>query len=194
VIRGIFVIAVLNGLPAQATLLTFEELEDLQPVNHFYPGVVFTNAVAHAAGLSLNEAEVPPASGITAALNDGGSVTIMWESPVTSFQGLFTYNAPLLLTFFRGNIEAGTAVSAFANNLALSGDPGSSPNDPISFASPATFNSVRIDSAGAFAIDNVSFEAAAQLVPEPGLALPALVALLSISFASRGKPWNSHTC
>ena len=62
-------LAALGGLSARGDTITFEGLADLQPVDSFYSGVDFSNAVAHIAGLSLNDAELPPASGSTVALN-----------------------------------------------------------------------------------------------------------------------------
>src|SRR5262249_7422124 len=130
-----------------AATLTFEGLRDTQPVDGFYAGVAFSNTVAAIAGLSLNEAELPPASGSTVALNDVGPMGITWAAPITRFEALLTYTDPLTLTFFLNGVPVGSAASMFGNNLALSGEPGSSPNELLLFFRGNGFNSVRIESA-----------------------------------------------
>ncbi|HTF45410.1 MAG TPA: choice-of-anchor X domain-containing protein, partial [Terriglobales bacterium] len=180
-------LAALGGLSARGDTITFEGLADLQPVDSFYAGVDFSNAVAHIAGLSLNDAELPPASGSTVALNDGGPITIAWASPISQFGGQFTYTASLTLQFMLNGVPVGTAISAFDNNLALSGDPGSSPNDPILFERAAGFDSVRIDSIGSYGVDDVKFNATIQAVPEPSTAWP----LAMLLFAALTK-WHFH--
>jgi hypothetical protein len=134
--------------------------------------------VAHIAGISLNDAELPPASGITVALNEEGPITIDWNSPVTQFTALFTYTAPLTVNFFLSGVPVGNSTSAFGNNLALSGDPGSLPNEPISFSGGGTFDSIRIDSDGQYGVDDIFFDTAAQDVPEPANAAPVLLICL----------------
>jgi hypothetical protein len=167
------------------TILTFKGLNDLQSVDDFYAGVRFSNAVAHIAGLSLNEAEFPPASGSTVASNNGGPVTIAWTSPLTDFTGLFTYTAPLTLTFSLSGTPAGAAMSAFADNLALSGEPGSSPNEQISFHSASAFDSILIESEGSFGMDSIFFEKTVQVVPEPSTYIPIFVILTCALYVKR---------
>ena len=172
---------VLVSLPAHCTTLTFEGLQDLEAVNAFYPDVTFTNAIAEIAGFSLNDAEVPPLSGTTVALNDDGLITIDWVFPVFNFSGFFTYTAPLTVEFFLSGASVGTVTSAFGNNLALSGEPGSSPNEHLSFQN-TTFNSLQVQSSGAYAVDDISFDAAVQAVPEPGTAVSVIAGLLALLY------------
>lgn len=87
----VFASCLLTGFPILGNTLTFEGLEAAQGVDRFYSGVNFSHAVAAIAGIDLDDAELPPASGVTVALNDGGNMIIDWDSAVTSFEGLFTY-------------------------------------------------------------------------------------------------------
>jgi hypothetical protein len=182
-------LSVLAALPLwagtlSATTLTFEGLGDQQPVGSFYAGVTFTNAIAAIAGQSLNEFELPPASGVTVALNDGGAMVIEWSAPVINFSGLFTYTAPLTLNFFLGGSALGNSVaSAFGNNLAISGEPGSAPNEAISFGG-ILFDSVLIGVAdgGAYGVDDVLFGEGTgpQGTPEPATFLPVMMGLAGL--------------
>jgi hypothetical protein len=73
VLRACCVLVITAIVPVQAdTLLDFEGLGDLEAVDRFYPGVTFRNAIAEIAGFSLNDAEFPPASGVTVAVPNNG--------------------------------------------------------------------------------------------------------------------------
>ncbi len=92
---------------AQASVITFEGLSDLDIVTNQYAGqnAVFTNATAAVAppGGTLNEIDFPPTSGTTVVTNeidtdsdlipdDLGSIEIKFASfPVDSVSGYFTY-------------------------------------------------------------------------------------------------------
>ena len=167
-IAAVVGILILTGIPGRADTITFEELSDSQTVGDFYAGVVFNNAVAHTAGISLNDAEVPPHSGSNVILNDFGPIEIDWTNAIGDFEAFFTYTAPLEIDFLFDGKEVGSETTAFNNNLALSGDAGSSPNERIAFSGHGAFNEVRIESDGAYGIDDVSFDKAQQVTPEPG--------------------------
>jgi hypothetical protein len=188
-IAGLLLLA---ALPGFAATVTFEELSDSQVAGDFYSGVQFSNAVAHTAGISLNDAELPPHSGNTVVLNDLGPIQVDWASPVSDFQAFFTYAAHLTLEFSLDGNTIGTETSAFDNNLALSGDPGSSANERISFAGHGLFDSVRIESDGAYGLDDVSYGAVAQATPEPNLAPVILAAFLFAPYFLR-RIWRRST-
>ena len=174
----------LAGASARAgTVLTFEGLDDLQFVDNFYSGVTFNNAVALVAGFDLNDAEFPPLSGLTVATPAHAPLSIVFDAPITDFQAAFTHSDTLTLLFFLGPDQVGSVSSTFTNNLALSGDEGSSPNEILSFHNDLTFNSVQFSGGGIFVLDDVAFNAApgsTSDAPEPvgvGLAGIGLVAL-----------------
>jgi hypothetical protein len=122
----------------QAGTIDFESLPDGTLVTTQYPGLIFTNAIALTAGISLNEFEFPPRSGTTVISDFGGSLSIAFRTPIASFGGYFTYLVPLtLLALDAGGNPVASASSAFGTNLAClagapcSGYPGSSPNEWI---------------------------------------------------------------
>jgi hypothetical protein len=172
-ITFVIFLTALFGIPSGATTLDFEGVADSQSVDDFYSGVTFTNAVAHIAGISLNDAELPPVSGVTVAINENGPISIVWLSAVTDFSGFFTYTAPLTLEFFLSGVSEGISEGAFSDNLALSGDPGSSPNERLTSPAGIIFDSVFLSSAGSYGLDDISFTQSSGAVPEPSETLPA---------------------
>ena len=176
--------------------LTFEGLDDSQSVDRFYPGVAFTNAVAEIAGISLNDAEFPPASGDTVAVNGGGPVSIAFDSPVTDFQALFTHTGAITLDFLRGGALIGSAAGLFIDNLAVSGDIGSTPDEAISFHNDLGFDSVNVIGGGDYSIDDVTFQNNPPVVsgvPEPGsITLLASCAILTLCGACRKARISKH--
>jgi len=155
-----------------AVVIDFDSLNDGDIVTTQFSGVTFQNTVALTAGISLNEFEFPPRSGSNVVSDNGGPITIAFDAPVLSFSGYFTYLVPLTLTAFdAGNSQVGQAVSVFSSNLALSGDPGSSPNELLSVAFAGGISSISITGdplGGSFTLDDATFESAAAEVPEPG--------------------------
>jgi hypothetical protein len=132
----LIIMLVASAIIAQAVtpvIIDFEGLSDSTPVTDQYPNTTFANATAITAGVSLNEFEFPPHSGSNVVFDDGGAITITFATPVTSFSGYFDYSTRLtLVAFDTANNPVTTSMSAFNNNLALSGDPGSSPNEVLS--------------------------------------------------------------
>jgi hypothetical protein len=155
-----------------AVVIDFDSLNDGDIVTTQFSGVTFQNTVALTAGISLNEFEFPPRSGFNVVSDNGGPITIAFATPVLSFSGYFTYLVPLTLTAFdAGNSQVGQTVSVFSNNLALSGDSGSSPNELLSVAFAGGISSVTIAGdpfGGSFTLDDATFDPAAAEVPEPG--------------------------
>lgn len=164
------VLFTLMVVPVQAdTVLNFEQFTDGTRLTNQVPGLTFTNTTVLTAGISLNELEFPPHSGTNVATDDGGPITIAFAAPVSSFSGYFTYTVPLTLEAFDGNNRLiASAVSRFTTNLALSGSPGSSPNEFLQLLSTAPIVSVLITGnpqGGSFVVDDISFGSTS--VPEP---------------------------
>jgi hypothetical protein len=162
-------LTVAGGSGAQAdTTLNFEGFPDSTILTTQYPGLTFTN------GISLNEFEFPPHSGVNVVSDNNGPITIDFSMPTTSFSGYFTYVEPLTLDAFNASdTEVSTATSKFSNNLAClggppcPGDPGSSPNEFIELGFAGGISSVTIMGdplGGSFTMDDMSYTSA---VPEP---------------------------
>lgn len=169
----------------QAVVINFDGLSDLEPVTNQFAGATFTNTITLTAGISLNEFEFPPLSDFNVASDDGEPISIAFSVPVLSFGGFFTYLVPLTIDAFdAGNNPVGQALSAFNSNLALSGDPGSSPNEFLGVAFLGGIASVVITGdpfGGSFTMDDVSFESQVA-VPEPTSAFLLLTAGSLIGF------------
>jgi hypothetical protein len=121
--------------------------------------VEFTNASIATAGISLNELEFPPHSGSNVAIDSGGPIDVTFSSPIDQFGGYFTYSTRLSLEAFgAGNTELGLVQSKFSSNLAISGVPGSSPNELLQFSSSQGIDSVLITGSSkgnSFAMDDI---------------------------------------
>lgn len=183
-------ILLLSAIPCNAnTVITFEGLPDLTPITTQYPGVTFTNATILTAGISLNEFEFPPFSGTNVVFDDGGSMTISFLAPIFRFSGFFTYLAPLTLSAYdQNNNLLGSINSLFNNNLALSGDPGSNPNEQLTL-SASGIKSITINgdpAGGSFTLDNATITP----VPEPSSIL--LLLLTCTCFVVRRKVSNTQ--
>lgn len=169
VIGFVLFLAFVGIKETEALTISFETLLDSEVVTTQYAGlgVTFTNATALTAGISLNEFEFPPHSGSNVVFDDGGPMNLTFSTPMLSVGAYFTYLAPLTLTFYDNlNNLKGTVNSAFSSNLALSGDPGSNPNEFLSFAWAAGISSIVItgDPGGtSFVMDDLT----ATPVPEP---------------------------
>lgn len=157
-----------ENIPAYT--IDFESLSDSEVVSTQYTelGVTFSNATALTAGISLNEFEFPPHSGSIIVFDDGGPMTLTFSIPMLDFEAYFTYAVPLILSFYdASNNMEDTIASAFSSNIALSGDPGSSPNELIEFAWASGISSIIIEGdplGGSFTMDDLT----ATPVPEPG--------------------------
>jgi hypothetical protein len=176
------------GAQADTTTLNFEGFPDSTILTTQFPGLTFTNAIILTSGISLNEFDFPPESGVNVVSDNNGPITIDFSTPTTSFSGYFTYLEPLTLDAFNGSdTEVATAASQFSNNLACvagppcPGDPGSSPNEFIELSFAGGISSVTImgdPSGGSFTMDDMTYTSA---VPEPDsfpLAIAASAALL----------------
>lgn len=166
---GVFVVSppCALGLPT----LDFESLNDLDVVDMQFAadGVLFQNAIALTAGISLNEFEFPPHSGSVVVSDDGGPITLSFVSPVSTVGAFFTYRTPISVSAYdpMGGL-VGVVAGSFATNLALSGDPGSMPNEFIRLAGLGLIGSLTIQGdpfGGSFTMDDLQF--GVQTVPAP---------------------------
>jgi hypothetical protein len=183
-------VVVSGFLQASAVTLDFEGFPDSTILTAQYAGLTFTNTIILTAGISLNEFEFPPHSGVNVASDNNGPITIEFASPITSFSGYFTYVEPLTATGFNAaDIEIASAVSAYSSNDALFGDPGSSPNEFIQISYAGGMSSVTITGdpgGGSFVMDDVSYAIASAGVPEPGT-LSLMLAGMFVFFSIRKK-------
>jgi hypothetical protein len=175
---------------AQAeTTLNFEGFPDSTILTTQYPGLTFNNAIILTSGISLNEFDFPPHSGVNVVSDNNGPMTVDFSTPITSFSGYFTYLEPLTIdAFTASDIQVATATSAFSNNLAClagppcPGDPGSSPNEFISLGFAGGISSLTITGdpfGSSFTMDDMTYNSA---VPEPSsfpLAIIGVAALFT---------------
>lgn len=174
------------------TVLTFEGFPDSTILTTQYPNVAFTNAIILTAGISLNEFEFPPHSGANVASDNGGAMSISFSTPVQSFAGYFTYAEQLTIDAYgAGNTLLASVTSPYSNNEALSGVPGSTPDQLLRVSGSGIVRvSITGDPAGgSFVIDDATYGTA---VPEPASArLFGIVALCVGFFAfwRRGNVW-----
>ena len=155
-------------LHAGTVVLDFEGFSDSTSLTTQYPGLIFSNATVITAGITLNEFEFPPHSGVNVVFDDGGPMSILFDSPVLSFGGYFTYLEPLTLAAFDAtSTQVGSAVSSYSSNLAISGDTGSSSNEFLAVNFASGISSITISSdplGGSFVMDDATYTSTA---PEP---------------------------
>lgn len=187
-VYGLLTVTTLLALGAtkvDAATIDFEGLSDSTTVTAQYPGLTFTNAIVLTAGISLNEFEFPPRSGTNVLSDNGGIITITFAAPVTSFSGYFTYLTTLTLTAFGASSnQLGQTGSSFSSNLALSGDPGSSPNEFLTLTFASGISSVTIagdPAGGSFVLDDLMYQAATIASPEPTSLLLLATGLVTLA-------------
>lgn len=139
-------------------------------------GVMFSNSgalIEGGAGGDLNEFDFPPRSPVTVATDVGAPIRITFSGTAISFEGYFTYVTQLTLEAFNAaNVSLGSVTSAFNNNInnPAFADPGSAPNELLSFAA-AGIKSVVITGdpgGGSFVVDDVTADVAPSTpIPEP---------------------------
>jgi hypothetical protein len=167
------------------TTYDFESFVDSDILTNQLPGAAFANTIILTAGISLNEFEFPPHSGVNVASDNGAPISISFTGLALNFSGYFTYATQLTLTAFdAGSNQVGQAVSLFNSNLALSGDVGSSPNEFLQVASVGGISSLTITgdpAGGSFVMDDVSYQSSTTTPePETGLLLLSSMALLAM--------------
>jgi len=186
----LFAAVIPSPLRADTTTIDFETFPDSTPIvdgtpiTTQFPGITFTNATAISAGISLNEFELPPHSGTNVAFDDGGPISILFATPITSFGGYFTYYEPLTIDAFDAlNNQVADTTSAYSINVGCDpgpiclGDPGSSPNEFLEVAFTGGISGVTItgDPAGSsFVMDDATITRPTS-VPEPRTLFPVVL-------------------
>ena len=167
------------------TIIDFEGLSDSDIVTNQFPGLTFENTIVLTAGISLNEFEFPPKSGINVVFDNGGPIAISFDTPMFGVGAYFTYLTKLTLSFLDiDDNEVGKIESHFDTNLALSGDPGSVPNEFLNFSSAPGISKVVITgdpSGGSFTMDDLTLTS----VPEPATLILLGCGIIGIAFKKR---------
>jgi hypothetical protein len=178
-------------LATAATILDFEGFSDSTILDTQYPGLTFSNTIILTAGISLNEFELPPHSGTNVAFDNNGPISIVFDTPVLSFGGFFTYAELLTLAAFDASSgQVDSATSAFSNNLALSGDLDSTPNEFLSVSFPSGISSLIITgdpAGGTLSMDDATITSAA---PEPRTGLLTLLVAAFVAGAIRQRRFD----
>jgi hypothetical protein len=170
------------------TAIDFENLSDSTVIGASYAadGVIFSNAVVATAGISLNDADFPPHSGVNVAIDGFGPITLTFTTPISSFSAFFTYASGLTLTAFNSADQAvASAQSLLRDNFVSSGN---IPNELIQLNSVGGIDRVTIagdPNGGSFAFDDVTFiQTSSTPLPEP-TTLSLLVTALLCGIISR---------
>ena len=183
------------SLTAGQIVIDFEGFPDSTVLTSQYAGLTFTNAIILTAGISLNEFEFPPHSGVNVASDNGGPMSIDFASSVSSFGGYFTYGIPLTLDAFDvTNTLVASVTSIFSNNEALSGDPGSSPNEFIQVSFPGGISGITITAGqlgSSFALDDAVYTIGTG-TPEPSTFLLSLPLFLILYWLRGPSPNDQH--
>jgi len=141
--------------------IDFEGLPDGTLIDNNYSslGVIFQNAAIATAGITLNEFDFPPHSGVNVAFDALGPITLLFSTPISSFSAYFTYAELLTMTAYNAqNQVVGTASSLFSANYVSSGNP---PNELIGLNFLAGISSITIAAdplGGSFTMDDASFD------------------------------------
>lgn len=173
---------------AGPVVFDFENFSDGTAITNQVQGLTFGQATAIRAGVSLNEFEFPPHSGQTVIFDDGGAIVIDFAAPVFGVGGYFTYLNRLNFSVYDVmNNLLSSRDSLFNDNLALSGDVGSRPNEFLSLTNFGVGISRAVVSGatggGSFTLDDLTIDATVNAVPEPStllLTICPLIALLVI--------------
>jgi hypothetical protein len=169
-------------LSADVFTIGFEGFNDNTILTTQYPGLMFTNTIVYGSGITLNEFEFPPHSGLNIASDNGGPITIDFANPITSFSGYFTYEAALTLAGFdSSNIEVATAASAYLTNDPL--NDGSTPGRPneliqLSAGGISSVTITGLPGGQSFTMDDLTYSTTAIVTGVPEVS--SLVLLFSV--------------
>jgi len=172
----------------------FEAFTSGQTLTTEVPGLTFSNTVILTAGVTLNEVDFPPRSGVNVAHGLGaGPITIDFAAPLDSFAAYFTYNSAVTMTAYDSALAVlGSVTSAFSANYVSGGDAGASPNELMQLAGLGQISRLTIgDSAINFVMDDLLAVPAVVNVPEPrtvGLILVGLVMMWRMTLRPRHAP------
>jgi len=181
VMIAILLLPFASAVKADVITENFETFADGDVLTNQSAGMLFSNAVVLAAGVSLNDAEFPPHSGNNVATDNGGPMSITFSDLAVSFSAYFTYLEPLTLTAYdASNNVVGTVTSLFSGNYVSTGNP---PNELISLNVLGGFSSLVISAdpfGGSFVIDDISVTTQAA-GPVSGVPEPSSVAVLAVA-------------
>jgi hypothetical protein len=157
---------------ASATSITinFENLNSGNVLGNQYSalGVAFSGGTILTSGISLNEFDFPPHSGVNVVGDLSGPITLTFSHSVIFVSAFFTYSNPITMTAYGANNQVlGTVSSLFGSNYASSGN--GFPNELIKFTSTAGIYRINISglpSGSSFVMDDLRWGSSA--VPEPG--------------------------
>ncbi len=173
-----------------AITIDFEGLTDSTGVGSTYSGlgVTFSGATVLTSGISLNESEFPPHSGLNVVFDDGGPLSGVFTTPVSSLSAYLTYVVPVTLyAYDSGGSLLGSITSAFADNTVSSGG---TPNELFAFNSAVgikSFSFVGDPTGASFTLDDFSCEPTTTAVPDTGSCGALLViSLAALQLFSRG--------
>ena len=159
-----------------AASLNFDSLNDGDLVTNQFSaqGVTFQNAIALAAGISLNEFEFPPRSNSNVISDSNGPLSIIFSTPQPSIFAYFTYAEMITLNAYDAtNTLLGSLSSAVgcASNALLSGTAGCSPNELLTLSGLGDISRVVITgnlAGGSFVLDDLDFPVGVTTgIPEP---------------------------
>ena len=186
----LIVLVTVPRVAAATSIIDFETLSDGDPVTAQFLGLAFANTTALTAGFSLNEFEFPPRSGANVVADIGGPMRIDFAQTIIDVFGYFTYTVPITLEAFNvSNTSLGSISSVFASNIALSGDPGSAPNELLGLAFPGiSYVTITGDpGGGSFTLDDFTYTPDPTAVPEPGTLCLVLVGAVAVARAVRDR-------
>jgi hypothetical protein len=162
IVASLFLLFLKTTAISNAVIINFESLSDSTSVGTTYAGlgVTFNGATVLTSGISLNELDFPPHSGVNVAFDDGGPITGTFGTAVNSISVYITYShAVTLLGFDAFGTQIAVNISSFGDNTVSSGE---SPNELISISSATDIKSFTLlgDSlGGSFTVDDFSFSA-----------------------------------
>lgn len=161
----LFILSCTSG--AYAAVINFDQLGDGEVVTSQFAaqGVLFENAIALTAGISLNEFEFPPRSYQNVMSDFGGPLYINFSSPQSQVSGFFTYIVSLTMQAFDASdnlVGTASSSSSCVTNMAISGTLGCAPSELLSVQAVGLIYRLRVTGGPdgeSFVLDDLTFTA-----------------------------------